>query len=94
MPGIQYDWDENKRRANLKKHKLDFRRAKHVYEHPRKVTVPDEYPYEDRLVDFAEMDDVVRVLVYTMRGNAVRCISFRSATRSEREFYYEEVAKR
>jgi uncharacterized protein len=90
----RYDWDEVKRRTNLQKHKLDFSRAKHIYEHPSKVTVPDEYPYEDRLVDFAEMDGVVRVLVYTMRGSTVRCISFRSATRSEREFYYEEIKNR
>jgi uncharacterized DUF497 family protein len=91
---IEYEWSEEKRRKNLKKHKLDSRAAKHVYEHHNKITVPDEYPYEDRFLDFAEMGGAVKVLVYTMRGSKVRCISFRSATRSEREFYYEEIANR
>jgi uncharacterized DUF497 family protein len=89
---IDYKWDEAKRRANLKKHKLDFRVAWCIYEHPNKVTVVDEYPHEERLWDLAEVGGMV--LVYTLRSNDVRCISFRVATRKERESYYEEIANR
>lgn len=90
----RYTWDADKRIANLRNHKLDFRAAWRVYEHPNKVTVADPYPNEDRFRDFAEIDRTVRLLVYTMRGNVVRCISFRAATRRERDFYYEEIANR
>jgi uncharacterized DUF497 family protein len=38
---MRYEWDEAKRLANLKKHKLDFDSAWRVYEHPNKVTVAD-----------------------------------------------------
>lgn len=93
-PKIHYQWDEEKRRANFKKHRLDFEDAWQVYEHPNKVTLVDEYPYEDRLRDLVEIDGTVRLLVYTIRGAKVRCISFRAATRGEREYYYEEIKNR
>jgi uncharacterized protein len=94
MPGIWYDWDREKRRADLRKHNLNLEDAWRIYEHLQKVTLVDEYPYEDRFWDLAVMDGAVRVLVYTMRGSRVRYISFRTATRSEREYYYEEIANR
>ena len=53
MPLIRYDWDEEKRLANFKKHRLDFEDAWRVYEHSGKVTVKDTYPYEERYRDLA-----------------------------------------
>jgi uncharacterized DUF497 family protein len=94
MPGIRYEWDEEKRLANLRKHKLDFEDAWRVYGQPSKVTVEDTYPYEERFRDLALVDGAVRLLIYTIRGQRVRFISYRAATRSEREFYYEEIRSR
>jgi uncharacterized DUF497 family protein len=42
----------------------------------------------------AEIDGKVRLLVYTMRGNHVRCISYRAADRKEQDFYYDEIKNR
>ncbi len=39
----------------------------------------------------AEVDGRVLPLVYTMRGEAVRCISFRFAKRKERTIFYGEA---
>jgi hypothetical protein len=94
MTKYKLEWDEEKRLANLKKHRLDFADAKQVYEHPNKVTVHDEYSDEERYRDLAEVNGKVRLLVYTMRGNTVRCISFRSTTPREQNFYYEQIANR
>jgi uncharacterized protein len=90
----RYEWDEDKRLANLRKHKLDFDDAWRVYEHPHKVTLADKYPYEERFWDLAEVNRQVRLLVYTMRGNRVRCISFRPTTPGEQEYYYEQIKNR
>ena len=90
----RYEWDEEKRFANLRKHKLDFEDAWQVYGHPVKVTVEDTYPDEERYRDLAPVDGSVRVLIYTMRGQRVRFISYRAATRSEREYYDEEIKNR
>jgi uncharacterized protein len=91
---IHYDWDEQKRLSNLARHRLDFRDAWRVYEDPNKITVGDPYPNELRLRDFAEVDGTVYFLVYTMREEVVRCISFRLAHRKERRFYYEQLQNR
>jgi uncharacterized DUF497 family protein len=90
----RYEWDEDKRLANLRKHGLDFNAAWRVYEHPAKVTVEDIYPHEERYRDFAVVDGAVKLLIYTMRGQRVRYISYRAATRNEREYYYEQIKNR
>jgi uncharacterized DUF497 family protein len=91
---IRYEWDPEKRLANLRRHKLDFIDAWQVYEHSHKVTVADEYKGEDRFRELAEVRSRVHLLVYTLRGDVVRCISHRPATRGETRFYYEEIANR
>ena len=93
MP-IRYAWDPPKRLANLRRHKLDFNKAKRVYGHPLKVTTADEYKGEERFRDLAEVNGTIHLLVYTMRGDVVRCISYRPATSGESEFYYEEITNR
>jgi uncharacterized DUF497 family protein len=87
---IEYEWDEDKRLSNLERHGLDFRRAYLVYENPGKLTLKSRYPEEPRLVDIAEVEGRALVLVYTLRGEAVRCISFRYAKRKERRLYDEQ----
>ncbi len=85
----EYEWDESKRLSNLSDHKLDFADAWRVYEAIDKVTYRSLYPAEERWIDLAEVEGVVLLLVYTMRGEAVRCISFRRAKRGkERDLYY------
>jgi uncharacterized DUF497 family protein len=64
---------------NLRRHGLDFRRADLVCENPDKIPLKSHYPREPRLVDMAEVDGRVWLLVYTMRREAVRCTSFRHA---------------
>lgn len=84
-----YEWDEAKRSSNLKKHRLDFADAHVVYEHPGKVTIDTPRGGELRHLDLALVEVAGRVLalVYTKRGENVRVISFRNASREERVIY-------
>jgi uncharacterized DUF497 family protein len=84
-----YEWDEAKREANLRKHRLDFRDAYLVYDHPRKITFRLKRGAEVRFQDVAlvEVAGNVLSLVYTLRGQNVRVISFRFASRRERRVY-------
>jgi uncharacterized protein len=92
---IEYGWGERKRLANLQRHGLDFKDAWQVYEHPDKVTLDSVYPHESRLMDMAEVNGRVRLLVYTLRGQEVRCISFRPANRGkEQRYYYDQIQNR
>jgi len=84
-----YEWDEEKREANLNKHGLDFFMAHLVYESPAKVTYRLQVLPEERFLDIALVDvlGVVLALVYTNRNGNVRLISFRRASRKERSVY-------
>ncbi|MDR3762981.1 MAG: BrnT family toxin [Acidobacteriota bacterium] len=82
-------WDEKKRKANLEKHGLDFADASLVYDSPLKITIDSPRDGETRKLDMAmvEIAGTVLVLVYVQRGQDVRAISFRRASRKERRFY-------
>jgi len=84
-----YEWDEAKREANLRKHKLDFRDAYLVYDNPKKITYRLQTRTEVRFQDIAlvEIGGNVLSLVYVLRGGNVRVISFRYASRKERRVY-------
>ena len=74
--------------GDLRKHRIDFADAATVLSDDQALTRPDEDPEEERFVTLG-MDAMGRVLVvsYTWRGNKIRLISARKATRSERRQY-------
>ena len=82
-------WDDAKRESNLEKHGLDFRDAHVVYDDPDKLTYDSDRQGERRMLDlaFAIVKGKLLALIYTERGGDVRVISFRPASREEREQY-------
>lgn len=97
---ILFEWDPNKRLRNAVKHRLDFEDAWRVLESPVCWDLPTWLVEgEQRRMAIAFMPEVqaVLVLVYVVRDSVVRCISFRHASRREREeysAYLEEVGQR
>ena len=87
---MDYQWDVNKSEANLKKHRVDFADAVTVFSDDFALTIPDDYPDEERFVTIG-MDALGRILVviYTWRGDSIRIISARKATNRERKQYEE-----
>ena len=85
-----YEWDESKRLINLGKHGYDFREAWKIFESSVKVTFDSHRPTEKRWNDLSEIDGtlIVLTLTYTVRGEAVRIISMRKASRKERSLFY------
>lgn len=85
---MNYQWDENKAKTNLKKHHVDFADAVTVFNDEAALTVEDDYPDEERYVTIG-LDALGRILVviYTWRGESIRLISARKATRQERKQY-------
>jgi len=89
---MEYEWDENKRQINLKKHGFDFVIAYRIYESDEKLTIPSQYKNEQRWIDVAPVGEepVTGALVYTYREKRVRVISLRKANRKERRLYHEK----
>jgi uncharacterized DUF497 family protein len=88
---VFYEWDENKRLSNLKKHGLDFVDAYYVFEDKNAIICSDKRKKhaENRFNIIDEVrNSVVAFICYTNRNNNIRIISFRPASRKERRFYY------
>lgn len=89
-PDESLEWDEDKRARNLAKHKLDLADARWVLDSPHRMDVVEQRGDETRIVSFAyvpELDKVLQ-LVYVRRGNSIRPISYRPASRNERKKYH------
>ena len=73
-------WDESKRRANIRRHKLDFAGIEVIWD-GFTVTREDirERYGERRFVTFGVLHDEVVVLVYTERRDDLHVISLRRA---------------
>ena len=89
---VDIEWDPKKASGNLEKHGVDFADAAVALEDQMALTIEDpESDDEQRFVSLC-LDPFARVLVvvYTWRGDAVRIISARKATPSERLRYEGE----
>jgi uncharacterized DUF497 family protein len=85
---LTFEWDEDKARENLRKHKVSFDEAQTVLMDPWSITIPDpdHSTDEERFIDVGTSARG-RVVVYTERGANIRLISCRKATPSERRKY-------
>jgi uncharacterized protein len=88
---VEFEWDEDKARSNLKRHRISFEYATLVFEDKARVERPDlriDYG-EDRWLTIGLIDSFEVVVVYIMRGQNVRLISARKAKPDERKEYWE-----
>lgn len=85
---MEFEWDPNKAASNLRKHRVRFAEAVTVFEDDAMLTMPDEELDQERFVAVG-LSSLGRVLVvvYATRGDAIRIISARRATRRERAEY-------
>ena len=86
------EWDETKRQKNLRKHGLDFSKAAYVLESPFRLDVTTIRNNENRTQSFAYVFDYLAVLSVVHVKSGTRIISFRRASREEREVYHEWLA--
>lgn len=89
---MYFEWDSAKAAKNLRKHRVSFEEASGVFYDPLAVTGvdPDTSEGEERLITFGKSSNrQLLVLSHTERGEAIRIISARRATRHERQIYEE-----
>jgi uncharacterized DUF497 family protein len=88
---VSFEWNEEKRRQNLRKPGVEFADAVSALEDEEALTSADEdSDEEDRFVTLgADLFGRILVVVYTWRGDTVRLISARKATARERQQYGE-----
>jgi uncharacterized DUF497 family protein len=89
---MAYEWDLDKATANLRRHGVDFADAVGVFEDAYALRREDPDARGEQRFVITGMDFLGRVVVvvYTYRGERIRPISARPATRREREHYGRE----
>lgn len=89
---MEFEWDPDKAAGNLAKHGVSFQEAATVFGDPLAITYfdPDHSADEDRFVTFGHSSGgALLVVCHTDRGDRVRIISARRATRRERKAHEE-----
>ena len=86
---VDYQWNQDKARVNLKKHGVDFADAVGVFADPLALTIEDMDSLEESRWITLGADFLGRLLVvvYTYRGEDIRIISARKVTKKERDCY-------
>jgi uncharacterized DUF497 family protein len=93
-----FEWDANKARANIRKHKVSFDEAKTIFDDPYLVTFLDEFHSDSKeryiSVGYSTSNRIL-LAVHTEHQETretlvIRIISCRKATPSERKFYEKE----
>jgi uncharacterized DUF497 family protein len=89
---MQFDWDEQKARSNLRKHRISFDEAKTVFDDPLYVDFydPDHSLDEHRYIIIGESErGRLLIVAYTAHADGIRIINARRVTETERQAYEE-----
>lgn len=89
---LRFAWDAGKAEANLRKHGVSFVEAATAFGDPLSITIPDPAHSQDeaRLVLIGQsLQQHLVVVAHVERGETIRIISARPATRRERQTYEE-----
>lgn len=85
---MQFEWDPEKAKKNIKKHKISFDEAVTVFYDPLSATFndPDHSADENRFITIGySSHNRLLVVSNTERGKAIRIINARLATARERK---------
>jgi len=87
---LRFEWDEEKRQANLCKHGLDFADAPAVFAGATFTFEDDRFDYEEQqFITLGMLIGRVVVIGHTEQDDLVRIISMRKATRREQQRYFQ-----
>jgi uncharacterized DUF497 family protein len=89
---MRFEWDEAKRRSNIKRHGIDFVDVDEVFAGEAITFLDDRYDYgETRFLTFGLLWGEVVAIVHIETDEVIRIISVRRASKDEEETYFKEV---
>ncbi|MCL5257409.1 MAG: BrnT family toxin [Chloroflexi bacterium] len=90
--GLIFEWDNRKAKSNEEKHGISFPEGASVFRDALSLTIADPFhsEIEGRFITVGRsVNDRLLVVVHSERGDNIRIISARLATRQERVNYEE-----
>lgn len=92
---MDFDWDEDKRSADIAKHGIDFLDAALIFDGDTLEWIDGREDYgEERLVAPGRSGLNVLRVTFTLRGDTIRIISARKASRHDQKRYFESIESR
>jgi uncharacterized DUF497 family protein len=92
--GLRFEWDDDKARLNRENHGVGFDEAQTVFIDPLARIFDDELHSKDEereiIIGYSSRDRLLLVC-FTERGDIIRMISARKATKKERNDYEENT---
>jgi len=90
---MKFEWDENKNKANIKRHRIDFNDVPEMFKYPMFVALDTRKDYgEDRLIGIGLLKSRYVVVVFIEKhDDVIRIISARKAEKHERDTYEKEI---
>jgi uncharacterized DUF497 family protein len=87
---LLFEWGTQKAKSNEQKHGITFDEASTVFEDPLSLTIHDPLHSENEerftLIGVSHKNRIL-IVVHTERGDNIRIISARKATKNERSYY-------
>jgi uncharacterized DUF497 family protein len=80
---MSLEFDNNKSKANKKKHGIDFVEAQALWKDPDRVEIPVKTVDEPRFVVIGRISDKYWSSIITYRGENIRIISVRRSRKEE-----------
>ncbi|MDQ6787433.1 MAG: BrnT family toxin [Acidobacteriota bacterium] len=89
---MKFEWDENKRLLDLRRHAIDFADVWRVFENETYEVIDDRFDYgEIRYLSLGLLFGEVIAISHTETDDATRIISARKAERYEQEKYFRKI---
>ena len=91
---MEFEWNAEKNRENIRKHGLDFSDAWQLFEHPLFIWHDDRFDYgEDRYIGLGMLNNMMVVFMAFVEKDldTIRVISMRKAKKHEREKYEKAI---
>ena len=88
---LEFEWDDEKASNNVAKHGVAFSDARRLFDDIHALHYVDRSMVydEERFSGIGIVNGVVLTVIYTERGDRIRLISARKATRHEQKAYDE-----
>ena len=87
---MKFEWDEAKRKSNIKKHGFDFVDAEKVFDGATFTINDDRFDYgKNRYITLGMLEGIVVVITHLEEDELIRIISMRKATKNEHKIYFK-----
>jgi uncharacterized DUF497 family protein len=89
---MRFEWDEAKRRSNLKRHGFDFEDGEKIFAGETVSDLDDRFDYgERRFITLGLLRGKVIAITHTEIDEVVRLISLRKASKNEEKINFKEI---